>query len=440
MPNCVDDLTTTSEVLAKVNWGNEPPGVVGDAIEELHAARNRQDLATLLAIRSFAARAEHRAEGHNSVTGWLEHHLHLSKRAAARLARLSRFVAAHPCVEDGMAAGHLSLDHVAAIADRYRTKHAEAWDAALPQIVEDAKTMRFSDLTRDLLAFANNLDPEGAAKTFEDLLEDRRFQKIGSADFDEHGLIRAWLDPISYRIFANEHDRIVDQLFAEDRALATELLGRTPDAAELAHLTRTIQQRAHDALIEMARRSRTLAGGTVAAAAEVVLHTTLETYEAAEAHKATGVDLVIPDDGFCEIDDGTPVSPVAAVYAALDGQVRRIVFDARSEIIDYGYARRPYTTIQAGALRAKYRRCVHPYGCDRTGPHLQTDHHIEVQDGGRTDITNGRPMDGPHNRWKTNTRGQDPPPGPTDTGQRRGPPRWTRPHPAPPDDEEPDTS
>jgi hypothetical protein len=177
----------------------------------------------------------------------------------------------------------------------------------------------------------------------------------------------------------------------------------------------------------MARRSRTLAGGAVAAAAEVVLHTTLETYEEAERHLCAADpddEMTIPSGGFCETDDGTPVSPVVAVYAALHGRIRRIVFDAADEIISYGRARRPYSPIQASALRAKYRRCTHPYGCDRIH-RLQIDHDIEWQDGGPTDASNGKPMDGGHNRWKTNTRGRPPPPGRRDDGQRRGPPAWS---------------
>ena len=113
------------------------------------------------------------------------------------------------------------------------------------------------------------------------------------------------------------------------------------------------------------------------------------------------------------------------MYASLVGKVRRIVFGAHDEILSYGRARRAFTPTQASAARAKLGRCAHPYGCDRTGPLLQTDHVTEHQDGGPTDITNAEPRCGPHNRWKTNTRGQPAPSDTwTDTNQRRGPPPW----------------
>jgi hypothetical protein len=67
-------------------------------------------------------------------------------------------------------------------------------------------------------------------------------------------------------------------------------------------------------------------------------------------------------------------------------------------------ARRIYSDAQAGATQAKFRRCTHPFGCDHTGPILQTDHVVEHEDGGLTDVSNAAPLDGPHNRWKTNTK------------------------------------
>ncbi|HYF46884.1 MAG TPA: DUF222 domain-containing protein [Acidimicrobiales bacterium] len=425
MPVVVDEVLHHTEVLSTTSWGDEPAFGVGESIEDLAVVQARVDLTILLAVRSFEARAEHRAEGHASVVPWLQHHLRMKTSTAQRYARLSRFVTAHPVLEEAMRAGTLGLDHVDLIRSNWSAKAAEAWEAALPRIVEHAPHMRFSDLARDLQAFADRLRPRDAEGRYEELLAGRRFQKLGNGDLDGYGMIRGWLDPVSYPIFANEHDRLVDQLFRQDWETARELLGRDPDPVELAELTRTHAQRAADAVIEMARRSKAHAGGTVAAAVEVVLHTTLETYQAALRHKLTGEPLVIPPDGFCETDDGTPLSPVAAVYASIDGLVRRLVLDAEGVPVDYGTAIRAFTDRQKGAIRSTFRRCTHPYGCDRTGPLLQIDHEIEVQDGGPTDLANGSPKDGPHNRTKSAHRKHPPRPGVRiDTNQRRGPPRW----------------
>jgi hypothetical protein len=155
-----------------------------------------------------------------------------------------------------------------------------------------------------------------------------------------------------------------------------------------------------------------------------VLHTTWDTYQAALRHTVTGEDLLIPDGGFCETDDGNPITPAAAIYASLEGHLRRIVFGADDEILSFGRARRGYSDAQALAVRSKFRRCCHPHGCDCRGIRLQTDHIHEWKHGGPTDIDNAQPLCDTHNRWKTNTTEHPPPPGRRDTHQRRGPPPW----------------
>jgi hypothetical protein len=156
----------------------------------------------------------------------------------------------------------------------------------------------------------------------------------------------------------------------------------------------------------------------------VILHTTWDQYQAALAHTVTGDELVVPDGGFTETHDGVPMTPTAALYASLQGDVRRIVFGADGEILDFGRARRGYSDAQAMAVQSKLRRCAHPYGCDVTGIRLQTDHRWEHEDGGPTDIANADVLHDAHNRWKTNNKHGPPPPGRRDTGQRRGPPPW----------------
>jgi hypothetical protein len=101
-----------------------------------------------------------------------------------------------------------------------------------------------------------------------------------------------------------------------------------------------------------------------------------------------------------------------------------VLFDPDGEVLRHGRERRLFTPAQARAIRAKFRRCAHPWGCDRTYPFVQSDHVHEHADGGRTDVDNGQCLCRAHNIWKTNHKGQ--PPSPTDTppdrSQRRRPP------------------
>jgi hypothetical protein len=92
------------------------------------------------------------------------------------------------------------------------------------------------------------------------------------------------------------------------------------------------------------------------------------------------------------------------------GQVRGIVFDEAGNIVSYGRSRRLFAPAQAAALRAKFRRCTHPFGCDRTGPLLQTDHTREWRDGGPTDVDDGEPRCGPHHRCRPTSTAKPHPP------------------------------
>ena len=138
------------------------------------------------------------------------------------------------------------------------------------------------------------------------------------------------------------------------------------------------------------------------------------------------VDAIeLGEDSLHELDDGTVITLNTVIFALLTGTVRGILYDPHGEILRYGRARRLFTPAQAAAIRAKSRRCAHPWGCDRSGPSTQTDHTVEHQHGGTTDVDNADRYCGPHNIWKTNHLGQPPPPGagPPDTAHRRTPPQ-----------------
>jgi hypothetical protein len=420
VPAEVDDLEHASRMAAKVVWGDQPAVAVGEAIEGLHRARNAADAALLAAVRSFSARGEHRADGHVNVAAYLQHTCRLKKRQALRIARLARFLDHQPVLQEALADGRISFDHVELFADLHRERFDEAWAEALPLLVDYATVARFEDVGRQAQRFADDLAPKDADERFKEQVAGRSFSK--TTTIDGYGYLRGWLDPITYAIFAAEHDRLVAIEFENDWVAARDVLGHDPDHVELTELTRTPQQRSADALRVMAERSKALAGGAVAEAAEVVIHLTQQEYEAGLARTMGDDEAEYAADGICEMADGTVVSPIAAVYLSLIGSVRRVVFGADDEVISYGRAKRCFTPAQAAALRAKSRRCCHPYGCDRGGRVLQADHVHEYAAGGGTDCINGQCLCGFHNRWKTNHQNDPPRSTKRDTGQRRARP------------------
>jgi hypothetical protein len=126
-------------------------------------------------------------------------------------------------------------------------------------------------------------------------------------------------------------------------------------------------------------------------------------------------------DSLHELDDGTVVTVNTLLLALLSGVVRGVLFDPEGEVLRLGREHELFSRVQRIALAAKYRRCGHIFGCDRTNPGLQADHKLERARGGPTDTGNGDLLDGPHNRWKENAK-HSRPEHPPDPGHRRLPP------------------
>ena len=182
MPAEVDDLEHASQLVAKVAWGDEPGVAVGEAIEGMNRARNAADAALLLAVRSFSARGEHRAEGHASVAAWLQHTCGLKKRHASAPRPPGPVPGPPTLLEEAMADGRISFDHIESSPTCHRERFADAWTEAYPLLVDYATVARFEDVARHAQRFADVLSPTDADDRFEDQVNGRRFTKATSID------------------------------------------------------------------------------------------------------------------------------------------------------------------------------------------------------------------------------------------------------------------
>ena len=105
----------------------------------------------------------------------------------------------------------------------------------------------------------------------------------------------------------------------------------------------------------------------------------------------------------CETSSGHPVPPRLLIQALLTAQVRRVVLDARSTVVDLGERKRLFTGNARIAATLLERFCNHP-GCEIPADRCQIDHNQSHTDGGRTDQANAGPECGPHNRFKYRNR------------------------------------
>lgn len=92
--------------------------------------------------------------------------------------------------------------------------------------------------------------------------------------------------------------------------------------------------------------------------------------------------------------------PTADVIAALIiGRIRIHIVDEHGIILRTGRLRRFFTGPQRAVVLMASITCIWP-GCDQPSRSCQADHLTDHQHGGMTDIDNGGPLCGHHNRFK----------------------------------------
>jgi hypothetical protein len=428
-----DDLERSLDRLNRLSLVGASSEVKADRLQRITRLRNKFDAVEAEVVGSFEVTGEHRAEGHGSSVDWVKHHARAKGTATVRARRLAGWLRDVPGLAGPLADGSISVDHVEVIARAHRLLGEPTYQGLEDAFVDAARTRRFGDFERTVEYWVVRADPELAKDKDKRQLADRNATstrgpggtvKVG-AEFDR-------LSGVSWQV---ELDRLVAHLLAQDRAEAKARLGRPPTAAEL---QRTAGQRRLDAMRLMAERSAAFTGQELGASpVQLVVHADLNLVAKVleriiDAIKADGDDidldgLTYDDDSLHELDDGTVITVNTILLALLTGTVRGILYDPEGVPLRLGRAQRLFGAA-GDAISARFRRCGHPLGCDRTGRLVQHDHTVEWQDGGHTNADEAELRCGPHNIWKTNHR-FDPPPDQPDVGQRRvGPEPGPPPH------------
>jgi hypothetical protein len=332
-------------------------------------------------------------------------------------------------------AGLITSDHVDVLHRAYRLMGPSRFRLVEEALVDTAITERFTDFEQTVEYVIVRAAPADADERARRAMDERG---ASSSAVGDGGQVDASMERLGFDVWQAELERLTDAELARDRAEAKDRLGRTPSTAEL---RRTTRQRRVDAMVEMARRSAAHDGRGLGARPFVttvhvdpVFLTALIKVltEALNPDRDPGFDLDraldevdLTEGSLHELDDGTVVTVNTVVFALLTGTVRGILYDPDGEVLRFGRTRRLFSPAQAQAIRAMWRRCCHPDGCDRTGPATQSDHTIEHQHGGPTDLSNGERYCETHNKTKTNRHGEPPTSGapPPDRSQRRTPRR-----------------
>jgi hypothetical protein len=427
------DLEHYLDLAIKATFHGLPGETKCENLVALSRILNKAAVLDANVITAFEATGEQRAQGQASSIGWLQHNSGDHRDDAARRRRLALRLRNHPLAEQAMQAGTLTARHVDVLDHARRAVGDEIYRDHEATLVDKARWKRFSDFELAVTYFIHRNRPRDVRDQEERQVRDRWAH--ASRTFEGCGAIDAWMPPLDFTIWQNEFQRLIDHLYAADVAEATERLGRRPLSGELA---RDGAQRRSDAMMLMAQRSAAHDGDVGPSRLVVTVHGDTDLvaqlfdvlFEALDTDDDTDFDLdealdrvELSRDSLHELEDGTVISLNTLLLALLTGTIRGYLHDPDGMPLRFGRERRLFTKPQADALRARFRRCCHPFGCDRTGGRLQADHTPEWEDGGPTDVDEADVKCGPHNRWKHNTKHQPPPEGLIDHGQRRTPPR-----------------
>jgi hypothetical protein len=347
------------------------------SIERLQRVLARVEAAVTVAVGAFDESGAWGPSGARNASVWLRTKCRRPSYEASRQVRRARQRRQLPAAAAAWSKGDIGAAQFDVIAALRRPVTEAALERDEEMLVTQAQKLTFSDLVRVARYWDQHADPDG---TEESAMEQRARRGVYLTEsISGMFLGQITLDPISGTIVANELGRLEQLQFEADWAEATERLGRDPRADELA---RTPSQRRADALVEMARRSRSTPAD---ARRPEPLFSVLVGWETLHGR-------------ICELANGGVVAP-GALLPWLDGaDFERIVFGPGTRV-EVGITARFFTGATRRALEVRDRECTHPY-CDVPAERCQGDHVDEYAKGGPTTQENGQLLCGFHNRQR----------------------------------------
>lgn len=393
----LEDLSEAIGLAAKVDYAAVGSAERVAAVEELQRIKAQLTALESEVVGEFDAAMDWAPEAHRSAKVAMRHRCRMHGGEAASVVSLARALRRMPGTALALADGAITANHARRLA---RASRRPEFPDAESFLLEKAASLSFRDFERAVAYWEQVVDEARGGDDPEppDPREQRREAHV-SKTLSDMTRVDAWLDPVGGATFAEALRRIEAEFFEADWRLAAEAHG---DAVTIDRLWRSPAQRRADALVEMAVRASSAPAGGRRPRPLVIIHTDLDTFEAALA-RALGVEGPEPlgdQERLCELDDGTVLSPSQMIEQALAGHVRRLVYESPGVILDYGRAQRLFTGALREAVCARDRVCDHP-GCEIPARRCEIDHVVEWEAGGHTSHRNGKARCSFHHRnWK----------------------------------------
>ena len=339
-------------------------------------------------VGEWDSRGLFRLDGSRSASVRLARDAGWSKHTAEKVVRRGKRLRHHRQVGEAYRSGDLSTDKVDVLCWAAIPVRRALFDEAEAGLVSDAKRLGCDDLKDVVDYWANAADDQLGRDRSKGQHQGRRLSC--SRTFGGSVALEGLLDPVAGTIVMDELERLTQQLFEDDWALAREQFGPLATAE---NLPRTATQRRADALVIMASRSATM------------------TADGRNPRPLFSVTIDINTARrVCEMADGTVIAPKLLVPWLTQAEFERVIFDTPKRVLEIGAKRRFFTGALRRAIELRDRHCTFP-GCRIPANRCDIDHIIEYSQGGPTTQANGRLRCPAHNRQRPG-RNTPPPQGP----------------------------
>ena len=384
---------------------DEFSGLDDDALTErfrdLELLRRRLDAEMAVVIAEGERRNIAAIDAHHSMKGWLRANANWSNAHVARSRKLAKLISALPEVGDALYTGVIGLDQADELANVAANRRvADQLPISIGMLLVQAEQLSFEDARTCLRRWEMFADLDGAHRDRE-LSHQARTATVTELDGALYVHATGGTAEIAAELEAIFH-LALEREFRTDVAERTRIHGSDAPASLL---SRTDGQRRFDAMTSIFRRSVSVAQGAKPPSPLVNVIVDQRSFEEGLARHGLipePVDLADLDLSRrrCETASGVPVVPDVAVRAALQGHVRRVVFDSAGVVIELGRKRRLFTGAAREAAQLMATHCDFP-GCDVPAAHTDIDHLAEWdRDHGRTDPDNAGLGCNSHNRAK----------------------------------------
>jgi hypothetical protein len=330
-----------------------------ETLAERRRALDAQEARWLRDLLEYERSGLWRADGYLTCAAALRNQCRMTDGAAHQHLDLARKVDALPELAAAFGRGNVSRAHVQVVTKAHTPERADALSEIESTLVEAACEMTPKDLRQLVQHVTDALDGDGGAAHDDSLHARRQLHVWKTID----GLVMS--------------DGIHDP---ESGEIILTALNAEMERDRCADDPRTLAQRRHDALVNIAQRY--LDAGEAPMSHDVRPHVTI----VVDLEKRAGPGDLLAG-ARAEAAHVGHLSQATLERIACDCDITRVVTAGKSEILDVGRASRTAVRAQWAALVVRDRHCRAP-GCNAPPWRCQAHHLEHWTRGGHTDLAN----------------------------------------------------